>query len=223
MLKILTLAIVGAVTASPAAAAVNLVVNGGFEAPALSPGGFNAFGGGTTIGNWLAPAATVGFLHTSYSEGGLVFNSRSGAAALELTGAGNTGPTAGVSQIVATGFGTYRLQFYVGNASPTGTNAAVYGQPSTVKLSINGGPATTFANADNTPFGINWRQFSVVFAATGPTNIAFLNGTSDDNYAGLDDVTVTAVPEPASWALLIAGFGLTGAVMRRQRRIRVDA
>jgi hypothetical protein len=28
-----------------------------------------------------------------------------------------------------------------------------------------------------------------------------------------------AVPEPASWALLIAGFGLTGAVMRRRRAI----
>jgi hypothetical protein len=27
----------------------------------------------------------------------------------------------------------------------------------------------------------------------------------------------TAVPEPASWAMLITGFGLTGAVMRRRR------
>jgi hypothetical protein len=28
---------------------------------------------------------------------------------------------------------------------------------------------------------------------------------------------VTAVPEPASWAMLIAGFGLTGAALRRRR------
>ncbi len=27
------------------------------------------------------------------------------------------------------------------------------------------------------------------------------------------------VPEPASWAMLIAGFGLTGAVLRRRRRV----
>ena len=29
---------------------------------------------------------------------------------------------------------------------------------------------------------------------------------------------LTNVPEPASWAMMIAGFGLTGAAMRRQRR-----
>jgi hypothetical protein len=27
----------------------------------------------------------------------------------------------------------------------------------------------------------------------------------------------SAVPEPASWAMLITGFGLTGAVLRRRR------
>lgn len=34
---------------------------------------------------------------------------------------------------------------------------------------------------------------------------------------GDDRVDTGAVPEPASWALLIAGFGLTGAAMRRRR------
>ncbi len=31
------------------------------------------------------------------------------------------------------------------------------------------------------------------------------------------------VPEPASWAMLIAGFGLTGAAMRRRRQVAVAA
>jgi PEP-CTERM motif len=35
----------------------------------------------------------------------------------------------------------------------------------------------------------------------------------------VDSASISAVPEPASWAMLIAGLGLTGAVMRRRRAI----
>jgi hypothetical protein len=35
-------------------------------------------------------------------------------------------------------------------------------------------------------------------------------------------VLSAAVPEPAAWALLIAGFGLTGAALRRRRRAQVQ-
>lgn len=34
------------------------------------------------------------------------------------------------------------------------------------------------------------------------------------------DPTNGAIPEPATWAMLIAGFGLTGAVLRRQAAMR---
>ena len=30
-------------------------------------------------------------------------------------------------------------------------------------------------------------------------------------------VVISSVPEPGTWALLITGFGLTGAAMRRRR------
>ena len=35
--------------------------------------------------------------------------------------------------------------------------------------------------------------------------------------------TIAAVPEPASWALMIAGFGLVGAAARRRRGLVVAA
>lgn len=39
------------------------------------------------------------------------------------------------------------------------------------------------------------------------------------NVSSVTDVPVAAVPEPASWAMLIAGFGLIGATLRRRRAL----
>jgi hypothetical protein len=59
-------------------------------------------------------------------------------------------------------------------------------------------------------------------------NVQFLRGINNAGYDhfGLDGISfnvappqppVGGVPEPASWAMLIAGFGLTGAAMRHRR------
>ncbi len=42
------------------------------------------------------------------------------------------------------------------------------------------------------------------------------NNDSADGYR-LDSISVAAVPEPATWALMISGFGLAGASLRRRR------
>jgi hypothetical protein len=39
---------------------------------------------------------------------------------------------------------------------------------------------------------------------------------SIDSVAGRAQLSVTAVPEPTTWAMLIVGFGLIGATMRRR-------
>jgi hypothetical protein len=38
-------------------------------------------------------------------------------------------------------------------------------------------------------------------------------------WASIGDSAGSAVPEPASWALMISGFGLAGAVLRRRRAL----
>jgi hypothetical protein len=61
-------------------------------------------------------------------------------------------------------------------------------------------------------------------------NGLYLQFSNTPEYIGITDITLEAgnifpqqsgsnVPEPESWALLIAGFGLVGAAMRRRRRV----
>jgi hypothetical protein len=46
---------------------------------------------------------------------------------------------------------------------------------------------------------------------------------STDSFNGRGELTISSVPEPQSWAMLILGFGLVGAVARRRNRIGVIA
>ena len=124
-----------------------------------------------------------------------------GTALLNMT----VGPTLTVtfnfaSPITAFGFDTRRMQ-----NDPTYTEVRVAGEtllppvlPSFLGfVSVN--PFTSFTFA-------------------GQANAVAADGFSIDNVS-LSATQTGAIPEPSSWALLIAGFGLTGAAMRRRRRV----
>jgi hypothetical protein len=67
----------------------------------------------------------------------------------------------------------------------------------------------------------DWQQFSASVSASGSGRFAFRYvGAADTlNYVGLDTVSVvTAVPEPAAWAMTTLGIGLLGLARRRSRR-----
>ncbi|WP_254602782.1 PEPxxWA-CTERM sorting domain-containing protein [Sphingomonas bacterium] len=72
-----------------------------------------------------------------------------------------------------------------------------------------------------------WQKFSTVIKATSTSEtLSFLavGGPSGGQppFALLDGVSLTAVPEPATWGMMILGFGLAGVALRRQAR-RSDA
>jgi hypothetical protein len=64
-----------------------------------------------------------------------------------------------------------------------------------------------------------WLTYSMTFTPTtsGSLTMTFLSTSADNVGPMLDNVLVSQVPEPASWAMLIAGFGLVGAAARRRR------
>lgn len=71
------------------------------------------------------------------------------------------------------------------------------------------------ANGDQ-PAALTNRRITFGFSqADAVTQVRF---QSSQNAFEFDTLAIAAVPEPASWAMLIAGFGLVGATLRRRRQ-----
>jgi hypothetical protein len=68
---------------------------------------------------------------------------------------------------------------------------------------------------------------SPLFDSTHPLTLRvsfqnFANAAGGNDFA-VDNINVAGVPEPASWALMLVGFGGLGAVLRNRRRLALAA
>lgn len=70
-----------------------------------------------------------------------------------------------------------------------------------------------------------WTTYSLTFTptASGTFSLSFNNAGGDNIGALLDNVVVQAVPEPESYALLLAGLGLMGTIARRRKAAAANA
>jgi hypothetical protein len=123
------------------------------------------------------------------------------------TGYGNA-PIAGeIQSINSLAFGDYTVSFMLAGNLRGAT-------PQTTVVSI-GGQSFSFTPDASQPYTLETLYF------TGVSGQLDFKDTPVSDQQGnlLDNVVVTSgVPEPASWTLMIAGFGLAGLAMRRRRK-----
>ena len=211
MTKYLLAASALALCSAPAFAA-ELIVNGSFEAPVVPGPCCNTVPPDALPGWTATPNVNVVIGTFSSTNGNLAF---AGNQYLDLVGQGGTGS---ISQTFATNAGSrYNISFaYSHNLfTPSVTSASA-------ALSV-AGLLDTISHSTGTTANLDWRNYLGTFTATGSsTTLSFVNLTGGANEGVfLDAVSVQAVPEPATWAMMLLGFGGIGFAMRRAKRARV--
>jgi hypothetical protein len=101
----------------------------------------------------------------------------------------------------------------------TTENGVAFGLSSSAPLHILDGWHTDCPAIEDCHGGFSFEQYTYLSQPDLPAAYVYSNHGAFD--VDSIDVTVTAVPEPATWAMMIAGFGLTGAALRRRRALAV--
>ena len=218
-------------SASSASATVNLLVNGSFETGNFS--GWTLTNSESSSGTGSALPVVIAYNQASgYPTGAF------GESIPTDNAAGNPSPDAAgsygayfvsdfanpqsISQTVTLLAGTsYTFGFDIfkpanGDGNPNGA---------TFTALLNGSPFASFT-ASSLPV-TTWQTISgsntFMATTTGPFTFNFTsNGfpakdfVVDRVYLTATD-TISAVPEPASWAMMLGGFGIMGAALRRRR------
>lgn len=190
-----------AVSALAQAAAVNLVTNGSFE---QGPGGIGSFTGWQTA---LGDAST--FVDSNGQTGTHVGQASDGLwSAYFGSTAGNGGSS--ISQTVTTTVSqTYLLTFDLANDNGIG--------PAGNSFSASLGGFALYSVTNLPAQDYQHQQFLFVASTTG--TVLRFSGSNDSSYLQLDNVSLTAVPEPANSALVVFGVLAVGLALRCGRRL----
>jgi hypothetical protein len=203
-----------AVALASSTASAALVTNGSFENTANFVGDVNDTmslpSGSTAMTSWTVTNGTLAWIGPANPFG---LTAQNGSYFLDLTGYHDNVPYGGVEQSIATSVGSqYLLSFYLGSSSQ-------YGIPDSI-VATAGGVSGTFTSTNPTPNNA-WELETLLFTATSSSTLISLVGNSGGEYIGLDNVAVSAVPEPSTWSMMILGFLGVGFLAYRRKNTSV--
>ncbi|HEY0437348.1 MAG TPA: PEPxxWA-CTERM sorting domain-containing protein [Phenylobacterium sp.] len=194
-----------------ATAAALALAAGSAHAAVVSFANFDDLGGGpgpsffdvATADGWTAGVGTIEIQHNNVAG-----NAFSQPNLVELDSNGNS------SMFFTLAAGTYTVDWYY---SP---RPGVAGASNGIDLSIGSSLLDSIALSGVGNGDTVWGHRSVTFKTGGGALTFASTGASDSLGGYLDNITISTggVPEPAGWALMIAGFGLSGGMLRRRAR-----
>lgn len=195
------LLVIAALLSAPAFAQANLVVNGSFEDyTSVAAGKWSTFGSGY---GW-----------TTGTNGVEIRNAVAGTAADGVRFAElDTNRNSWISQTIHT-YANQALELTFSYAPRAGVSA----DSNKIKVFWNDDLLGTVTG--NGKKGSSWLDlvFDVQADANGLGLLKFAAAGASDRLGGsLDNVSVTAIPEPGTSAMLLAGLGILAAVARRRR------
>ena len=205
---------VGLLAMSPAGAAA--IVNGSFEI-GTDPG---ATFSSQTAGSSAITGWTVGGFGVDYIGG--YWQASDGVRSIDLSylSAGS------VSQAIDTVIGqVYTVNFDLSGNPDGGTG----GKISVVSISGSLPDIKTYVvGPSNSLSQMNWETFTYTFTAFATSSLLTFASDEYGPYGpALDNVSIlsdggtgSTVPEPANWALMVAGFGMIGFASRRRSALR---
>jgi hypothetical protein len=117
--------------------------------------------------------------------------------------------------------GTYEFSFWF--AARPDNNAAMHPNTDSLGWQVDGASGSVLKSW-KAASATTWQQYTQTFTFAAPkaVTLAFFAEGKSDSYGGsIDNVSftnITPVPEPETYAMLLAGLGLMGTIARRRNK-----